>query len=69
MIMIFSNLTLIPIQEYLNYKNVDKIKVLLIELPYSKVTWWIKSLCIRLIITNIALKKYLIYYLDIILVI
>ncbi len=37
-IMFFSNPTLTPIQEYLSYKNVDKMRVLLIKLPYNKIT-------------------------------
>ena len=37
MIMFFSNPTLTYIWKYCNYKNMDKIKTLLIELPYGKV--------------------------------
>ena len=65
-IMFFSNLTLALIPKHLSYKNVDKIKIPLIKLLYDKVNWWIRSLSIRLITTNVALNKYLIYYLDII---
>ena len=62
----FNNLDLAPMWEHLSYKSVDEIKALLTELPYGKVTWWIKSISIYLVITNVAPKKYLIYYLDII---
>lgn len=41
-------------------------KMFLTKLLYKKITWWTKSLSIRLIITNIATKNYLIYQLDII---
>ena len=30
--------TLAPIKKYRNYKNIDKMKTLLSELPYDKVT-------------------------------
>ena len=36
--MFLSNPTLAPIWEHLSYKNVDKIKALLTELLYNKVT-------------------------------
>lgn len=45
------------------------MRVLLIKLPYDKVTWWTKSLSICLVIANMALKEYLMYYFDIKLVI
>ena len=38
MTLFFSNLTLAPIWEYLNYKNVDKMRILLTKLPNDKVT-------------------------------
>ncbi len=66
MTMFFSNLILAPMREYLSYKNVDKMRALLTELLYSKVTWWTRSLSIRLITVNVAPKEYLMYYLDII---
>ena len=44
----------------------DEIRVLLIELPYGNVTWWAKSISIYLVIADVAPKKYLMYYLDII---
>ncbi len=44
----------------------DEISTLLIELSYSKVTWWTKSLSIRSVTTDVTPKEYLIYYLDII---
>lgn len=47
----------------------DKIKILLTKLLYSKVTWWTKYLYIYSIIANIALKKYIICCLNIIFVI
>lgn len=37
--MLFNNLDLVFLQQYLDYKNIDKIKALLIELPYNKITW------------------------------
>ncbi len=64
--MFFSNLTLALIQEYLSYKNMDKMRTLLTELLYGKVTWWTRSLSICSVTTNVTPKKYLIYYLDII---
>lgn len=44
----------------------DNIKALLIKLLYSKLTQQIESLNISLITVDMALKKYLMYYLDII---
>lgn len=38
MTIFFTNPDLAPMREHLSYKNADKMKVLLIELPYSKVT-------------------------------
>ena len=38
MTIFFSNPTLALMQEYLSYKNINKIKVLLTELLYSNVT-------------------------------
>lgn len=35
----FSNPYLALMQKQLSYKNMDKIRTLLIELPYSKITW------------------------------
>ena len=67
--MFFNNLDLTLMQEHLSYKSVDEMRALLTELPYGKVIWWVKSISIRLVITNVAPKKYLIYYLDIILAI
>ena len=66
MTIFFNNLTLASIQEYSSYKNVDKIRALLIELPYNKITWWTRSLNIYSVTADMAPKKYLIYYLDII---
>lgn len=37
--MFFNNLALAPIWKHLSYKNVNEMRALLIELPYSKVTW------------------------------
>ena len=37
MIILFTNLNLIFMQEYLSYKNVNKIRILLTKLPYNKV--------------------------------
>ncbi len=65
----FSNSTLAHMREHLSYKNVDKIRALLKELPYSKVTWWTRGLNICSVTADVAPKKYLIYYLDIISVI
>lgn len=62
----FNNLNLALMQQYLTYKNINKIQLLLIKPPYGKVTWWIKHLNIHLIIADMALKKYLIYFLNII---
>ena len=62
---IFNNPDLVPMREYLSYKSIDKIRVLLTELLYGKVTWWIKSISICSVIANMAPKKYLKYYLDI----
>ena len=37
---IFFNIpNLAPIQEYLSYKSVDKMRALLTELAYDNVTW------------------------------
>ena len=36
--MFYNNLDLVPMQQYLSYKNVNKMKTLLIKLLYSKVT-------------------------------
>ncbi len=66
MIMFFSNPTLASMREYLSNKNIDKMRVLLTELPYGKVTWWTMSLNICLVTTDMAPKEYLMYYLDII---
>lgn len=62
----FSDLDLVPIRERLSYKNVDEMQALLTELLYGKVTWWTKILSICSVIANVALKEYLMYYLDII---
>lgn len=32
-----NNLDLVPIQEYLSYKNMDEINLLLIKLAYNKI--------------------------------
>ncbi len=64
--MFFSNPTLAPMREHLSYKNVDGMKALLTELPYGKVTWWTRSLSIRLVTADVAPKEYLMYYFDII---
>ena len=37
--MFFNNPDLAPMQQHLSYKNMDKIKTLLTELPYGKITW------------------------------
>lgn len=34
-----NNPDLAPMQQHLSYKNVDEMRVMLIELPYNKVTW------------------------------
>lgn len=47
----------------------NKIKTLLTELLYDKIDWRNKSLNIYLITANIVPNLYLIYYLDIILII
>lgn len=60
----FNNLNFISMQKHLNYKNINKIRVLLTKLPYSKVTWWIKNLSPHSVTIDIALKEYLICYLD-----
>ena len=39
MTMIFSNPILAPIQEYLNYKNIEIMRTLLTKLLYDKVIW------------------------------
>ncbi len=39
MTMFFSNHTLASMREHLSYKNMDKMRALLIELPYGKITW------------------------------
>ena len=64
--MFFNNLNLIPMQEHLSFKNADKMRALLTELLYGKVTWWTKSISICSVIANVASKEYLIHYLDII---
>lgn len=69
MIIFLNNPDLAPIREYQNYKNIDKMRILLTKLLYSKVTWWIRSLNICLVITDVAPKEYFIYYFNIILVI
>ena len=56
-IMFLSNLTLVPMQKHQNYKNMDKIKALLIKLPYDKVIWLTKSLNICSVITDVAPKN------------
>ncbi len=66
MTMFFSNSTLALMREHLSYKNADKMSTLLIEISYSKVTWWTRSLSIHSVIADVTPKKYLIYYLDII---
>lgn len=35
----FNNPNFVLMQQYLSYKNLDKIKMLLTELLYNKVTW------------------------------
>lgn len=62
----FNNSDLASIQQYLSYKNIDKIRVLLTKLSYSKVTWQTKSISICSVITNMAPKEYFMYYLNII---
>ena len=42
------------------------MRTLIMELPYGKITWWTKSLNIRSVIADVAPKKYLMYYLNII---
>lgn len=34
----FNNPDLAPIKQYLSYKNVEKIRILLIKLSYNKIT-------------------------------
>ncbi len=69
MTMFFSNPNLALMREHLSYKNVDEMRVLLIEFSYDKITWWTGSLSIRLVTADVASKEYLMYYLDIILAI
>ena len=57
--MLFSHPDLAPMRQYLSYKNVDKMKILLTELPYSEETWWTKSLNIRLLIADVVSKNIL----------
>lgn len=64
--MFFNNFYLVFMQKHYMYKNINKKRAFLIELPYNKITEQTKKLNIRPVIANIALKKYLIYYLDII---
>ena len=64
--MFLSNLNLTLIEKQLSYKNADKIRVSLRDLQYSKRMWWTKSFNIISVIANVTLKRYLIYYLDII---
>ena len=64
--MFFNNPDLAPIQKHLSYKSVDEMRALLTELPYNEVTWWTKTISIYLVIIDVTLKEYLIYYLDII---
>lgn len=45
------------------------MQILFIELLYDKIIWWIRSLSRCSVIADITVKKYLIYYLDIILAI
>lgn len=49
-------------RDHLNYKNTNKIRILLIQLVYGKVIEWTKNLGIYLIITGIVTIEYLIYY-------
>lgn len=51
-----NNLDLAFIWNYLNYKNVDKIRALLTELPYDTIFSKTKNINIRSIIANMALK-------------
>ena len=39
MTIFLNNSTLTSMREHLSYKNVKKIRALLIELPYDNVTW------------------------------
>ena len=64
--MFFNNPDLASMREHLSFKSVDEMRALLTQLPYGKVTWWTKSISIRLVITDMAPKEYLMYYLDII---
>ena len=64
--MFFNNSELALMRQHLSYKNVDKMRALLTELLYDKVTWWTKSLSICSVIPDVALKEYFMYYLDII---
>ncbi len=66
MAIFFRNTTLAPMREYLSYKNVEEIRVLLTELPYGQIIWWTKNLSIYSVTADVAPKKYLMYYLDII---
>ena len=61
----FNNPDLAPIREHFSFKSVDEMRALLTDLLYAKITWWTKSISIRLVITDLALKKYLMYFLDI----
>lgn len=51
-----TNCNLVFMQEYLNYKNMDKMRVLLTKLLYSEIIWWTRSLSIYLIITDLVSK-------------
>lgn len=62
----FNNPDLAPMWKYLSYQNVNEMRTLLTELVYDQDILLIKSLNIYLLIANMALKEYLIYYLDII---
>lgn len=56
MTIFFTNPDLASMQEHLNYKNIDKMKALLIELPNSKITWWTRRLSTHSVTVNVAPK-------------
>ena len=64
MTIFFTNPNLASMQEYISYKNVDIMRVLLIKLPDGKLTWWNRGLSICSTIADVTPKKFLIYYLE-----
>lgn len=68
-IIFYINPNLVLMWRHLSYKNIDRIMAWLIKLVYDKVIWWTRILSIHSVTTDVAPKKYLIYYLGIILAI